>query len=584
MNNDSIYRWSIAKPAPETVERIVQACDVTALVACCLVNRGHLDPAQVERFLEPKLRSIADPFLIPDMAVAVDRLFRAYTEGEAIVIFGDYDVDGVTATTLLTETLSTLGWRVSHYLPHRLEEGYGLSQAAVEKCLAKHPVGLFLAVDCGSTAVAPIQWLRGQNVDVLVLDHHQLASPPPEAFALVNPQRASSEENPRPPFSELCSAGLAFKLAHAILKRGRELGFAGFAEFDLRPFLELVALGTVADLVPLTGENRVFVTSGLERLQTTTRPGLMALKTVSQTNGAIGVYEVGFQLAPRLNAAGRLESADEALNLLLTRDLEVAMRLAASLDARNRERQQIERTISQEATHAVRARFDPARDFVIVEGSMQWHIGVVGIVASRVLREFYRPTVILGGDGAEWRGSGRSIAGFDLAAALRECGDLLLKHGGHAMAAGVTLGPGSFEAFRERLNQIAQRQLTPEMLRPELSLDAEVSLADLSLDQLEELERLRPFGQENPEIRVCVRRVTLAKPPQRMGKEQQHARLALVDGSRAATGPTECVWWSCADRTLPHGTFDAAVVPSINEYNGRRTVQLKLLDWKPTRG
>jgi single-stranded-DNA-specific exonuclease len=582
MNNDSSYRWTIATPSPDALSRVEQACDVSQLVAKCLVNRGHSDPADVDRFLDPKLRSLADPFLIPDMGIAVERLFRGRAEKGALVIFGDYDVDGVTATTLLTEVLSSLGWSVFHYLPHRLEEGYGLSQAAVEKCLAKHPVGLFLAVDCGSTAVTQIEWLHSQNVDVIVLDHHQLSSPPPAAHALVNPQRAASEELKRPPFAELCSAGLAFKLAHAVLKRGRELGFKNFAEFDLRPFLELVALGTVADLVPLIGENRILVTSGLERLQNTTRPGLVALKTVSQTNGSIGVYEVGFQLAPRLNAAGRMESADEALNLLLTHDPVVALQLATSLDARNRERQQIERTISTEATSAVRARFDPARDFVIIEGSAQWHIGVVGIVASRVLREFYRPTLILGGDGTEWRGSGRSIAGFDLAAALRECDDLLIKHGGHAMAAGVSIVPENLEAFRTRLNEIAKRHLTPELLRPELFLDAEVTLADLSLDQLEELDRLRPFGQENSEIRLCSRRVSLAKPPQRMGKEQQHARLALTDQSQPATGPIECVWWSCADRPLPHGVFDAAFAPSINEYNGRRTVQLKLLDWRPS--
>lgn len=585
MIHGQTHRWTLAAPPPDRVERLQEACGVSELVARCLLNRGHVEPDAVMQFLEPRLRSLADPFALPDMRLAVDRLFEALRAGESLVIFGDYDVDGVTATTLLSEILGTLGWKVSHYLPHRLDEGYGLSQTALENCLAQQPATLFLAVDCGSTAVSPIAWLRERGVDVVVLDHHQLSNPPPAANALVNPQKAAlgSGAESRPPFSELCSAGLAFKLVHAILKRGRELGFSSFAEFDLRPFLDLVALGTVADLVPLVGENRILVTAGLDRLQSTTRPGLVALKQVAQTTGSIGVFEVGYQLGPRLNAAGRLESANEALNLLLTRDSALAARLAASLDERNRERQLIERTIAQEAAAAVRARFDPERDYVIVEGAEAWHIGVVGIVASRVLREFWRPTLILGGDGAELRGSGRSIAGFDLAAALRECSDLLIKHGGHAMAAGVSIEPSKLAAFRERMNAIARRQLTPDLLRPELHLDAEVALSEITLDQMEDLDRLRPFGQENPEIHLCVRRVTLARAPQRMGKELQHARITVCEATRVSEYPLDCVWWNCAERLMPQGVFDIAVAPAINEYNGRRSVQLKLLDWRPSK-
>ena len=368
------------------------------------------------------------------MAAAVERLFLARRKDEPLVIFGDYDVDGVTSTALLTEILTALGWRVNHYLPHRLDEGYGLSQDGVENCLRRFPIKLLLAVDCGSTAVPSVEWLRQRGVDVIVLDHHQVSNPPPLATALVNPRSGTGT------FTELCSVGLAFKLAHALVKRGRETGLAGAQDFDLRPLLDLVALGTVADLVPLTGENRILVTTGLQRLQGTPRPGLIALKAVAEVKGPIGVYEVGFQLGPRLNAAGRLETAVEALNLLLAQNLTEAEPLARDLDARNRERQQIERSIAEEAIGAVRAKFDAQTDYVIVEGQLLWHVGVVGIVASRVLREFHRPTIIMGGEGEEWRGSGRSIEGFDLAAALRECQDLLVRHGGHAMAVAERFG------------------------------------------------------------------------------------------------------------------------------------------------
>ena len=453
----------------------------------------------IDRFLEPRLKHLADPFLLPNMHSAVERLFRAHRLNESVVIFGDYDVDGVTSTALLLEVLRALGWKVDYYLPHRIDEGYGLSADAVENCVKKIPATLLLAVDCGSNSTATVERLRELGVDVIVLDHHQVSVPPPAAVALVNPQLAvqppasSAEGCPQngKDCRELCSVGLAFKLAHALVKRGRETALPGAADFDLRPLLDLVALGTIADLVPLTGENRILTAAGLERLNATRRPGLEALKRVAQCPVGLGVYEVAFQLAPRLNAAGRLETAEEALRLLLANDLGEAMPLAVALDARNRQRQSIEKNIAEEVLAAVRAKFKPEEDLVIVEGHMQWHIGVVGIVASRVLQQFYRPTIILGGDGAHWRGSGRSISGFDLASALRECGDLLLRHGGHAMAAGLSVLPEKIDALRGRLNEVARRTLPLEELKPGLRLDAEVGLEEITLECLSDKATLR---------------------------------------------------------------------------------------------
>jgi single-stranded-DNA-specific exonuclease len=568
------FRWSLAPPQPLLAEPLAAQLKISPLLAQCLLNRGLSEPAAIENFLAPRLKNLADPFWLPNMSAAVGRLLLARERDEPLVIFGDYDVDGVTSTTLLLEVLRKLGWRVDAYLPRRMDEGYGLSRDGVENCLAKFPVKLLLAVDCGSTAVETISWLRERAVEVIVLDHHQVSNPAPEAVALVNPQLVQNSKLKTQNFTELCSAGLAFKLAHAILKRGRETGLPGAAEFDLKPLLDLVALGTIADLVPLTGENRILVTAGLEKLNTTQRAGIVALKEVAQSPEKLGTHDVGFQLAPRLNASGRLETAEESLHLLLAETLDEALPLAQNLDARNRERQKIERGITDEVAGCIRSKFNPQTDFVIVEGQLLWHIGVVGIVASRVLQEFYRPTIILGGDADLWRGSGRSIVGFDLAAALRECDDLLVKHGGHAMAAGLTIAPDKVDLFRERLNELARRTLKPEDLQPPLRLDAEVGLNEITLDSLAELEQLKPMGQGNPAVQFCARNLTQKKTPLRLGATKQHVKLWVTDG--AVTH--EAVWWNAG--ALPDGKFDLAFAPGVNEFNGRTTVQLKVLDWR----
>ncbi len=569
------YRWSIAPAQPALAEVLARNCRISPLLAQCLLNRGHDEPAAIQEFLEPRLKSLRDPFLLPGMAAAVDRLLTARDRAESVVIFGDYDVDGVSSTALLLEVLQTLGWKVNHYLPHRFEEGYGLSRDGVTNCLERHQVDLLLAVDCGSTATETIQWLQARKIDVVVLDHHQVSDPPPPAVALVNPQLAPPGA---PDFRELCSAGLAFKLAHALVKRGRELNLPGAEAFDLRPLLDLVALGTIADIVPLRGENRVFVSAGLQRLDTTRRAGLVALKEIARVGSPVKPHEVGFQLGPRLNAAGRLETATEALELLLAPDLESARPLAASLDSRNRERQQIERNLSTDVIGRLKSQFDPARHHVIVEGGLYWHIGVVGIVASRVIREFYRPTIIIGGEGTEWRGSGRSIEGFDLAAALRQCDDLLLRHGGHAMAAGISIHPDRIDALRERLNALAQRTLSPDLLQPPLLLDAEVEPADLTDERITELGRLSPLGQENPPVKLVLRGVNLSRAPRRMGVEGRHVKLQI----RSGRTEWDAVWWDGGDQRWPVDTFDLAFTPDLNEYSGQTRVQLKVLDWRPS--
>ena len=576
------FRWPEPPPLDDAVRRLAAGLGVAPLVAQCLVNRGHGEPAAAARFLRPQLKNLSDPFLLPDMAVAVDRLVQARERGERLVVFGDYDVDGVSSSALLLEGMGRLGWKLDAYLPHRMDEGYGLSADGAANCLERFPTNLLLAVDCGSTAVETIAWLRERGVDVVVVDHHQVSEPLPPAVALVNPKKRGTGNGERgedadSAFEELCSVGLSFKLLHALTKRGRELGWPEAQAMDIRDYLDLVALGTIADLVPLTGENRILVSAGLPRLTETKRPGLIALKEVAGIEDAVGVRDVGFGLGPRLNAAGRLENADESLKLLLAPSTKIAFPIAESLDSRNQERQRIEKEIVRQVIGAVKARFNPETDYVIVEGQLLWHIGVVGIVASRVLQEFYRPTFIIGGEGEAWRGSGRSIEGFDLAAALRECDDLLLKHGGHAMAAGVTVHPDRLDEFRRRLNEVARQRLSKDQLRPRLRLDAVVPLRELTVELLDELAQLEPFGMGNSPVQVLVPGVRLAQPPKRMGKENQHVRLRVTDGTAFA----DAVWWNVPlDEPMPEGSFDLAAVPDRNEFNGRVSVQLKLLDWR----
>ncbi len=561
-------RWSVAEPtfAAEDLSRVL---GLPLLLARCLVNRGVGAPAAAELFLAPRLKNLADPFLLPQMGEAIDALMAARRAGEQVVIFGDYDVDGVTATAILLETLEFFGWKASAFLPHRLEDGYGLNLEAAERAVRQTGARLLLAVDCGSTSFDSVSALNAAGITVIILDHHQVASPPPPAAALVNPQRGSR-------FRELCSAGLAFKLAHALTKRLREENCPEAERFDVRAFLDLVALGTVADLVPLTDENRTVVTAGLLRLEAAIRPGLIALKSVSQIKDRCGVYEIGFQLGPRLNAAGRLEHAAAALDLLRETDPDRSRSLSISLDSQNTARRALEQKIADECLAALRTRFNPAEDFVIVEGNADWHPGVVGIVASRVQREFHRPTIIVGSDGVTWRGSGRSIEGFDLAAGLRQCEHLLETHGGHAMAAGLSLLPANLPLLRARLNEFARASLNPQLLQRTIRLDAEATLADLTLADVTALDRLAPFGIGNPHVQVVVRKVRLHGAIRRMGAEQKHARFLVTDGG----DPHQVVWWNCG--ALPDGLFDLAVVPELNTYNGSTRVQLKLVDVRPS--
>ncbi len=569
--------WIIPPVEGQLLQDLSIALGLPELLLQCLQNRGIKDPHSITEFLNPRLKSLLDPFLLPGMQQGVDRLIRARTANERLVVFGDYDADGITAAAIISQFLCDFSWKSSVYLPHRMEKGYGLTGEAVDHCLELHAPHLILAVDCGTTSIEVVDHLQQKNIDVIILDHHQPESELPRSCALINPQVTPSE---CPGFIHLCSAGLAFKLVHALLINLRKMGEPTALNYDLKPLLDLVSVGSIADMVPLLGENRALVTAGLARLSHAPRPGLFALKAISGLEENVVASDVAFKLAPRLNAAGRLEDATQAFELMIAKSPEAAAPLAQALNDHNQARQALERSIAQEAAAHVAAEFDPERDLAVVAGNAQWHVGVVGIVASRIQRQYHRPTLIFGGDGDVWRGSGRSIEGIDLADLLRSCSDLLVKHGGHAMAAGLTIQPSLLAEFKARLNKLLRENTNPVVFIRKLRLDAEVQLSKLTIPLLQQLGKLAPHGQGNPVPSFCSSRLQLAAPPQRFGKTNTHLRLSITDGKCKVM----MIHWNASPNFCPPSPlFDLAYTAEIDSFREPKVV-LKFLDWKKSLG
>lgn len=547
-------RWILASPDPVATDSLARALQIPRAIAGILVARGYRDAEAARQFLAPQLRQLRDPFELPDMKPATDRVLAAIAGQQRIVIYGDYDVDGVTSSALLTRVLRAAGATVANFLPHRMDEGYGLSADGIARCVKDHRPRLLVGVDCGTSSAAEIAGLKAEGVDVIVLDHHEPPAKLPECVALVNPKRsnASTLQRSHDPFA---SVGVAFKLAHALLKQDRRLSI------DLREHLDLVALGTVADLVPLTGENRILVKAGLDRLPATKKTGLRALMDVADVAGSVTPYHIGFRLGPRLNAAGRLADAMAALELLLTEEAGRAGELAAMLDAHNADRQRLEGRITEEAlAQAEKCRHDR----VLVLADEAWHPGVIGIVASRVMQEFYRPVVVIG---AEGKGSCRSVPGFSMVEALRCCASVLEKFGGHEMAAGLTIRSGQLAELRRQLNALAAE--LPERTVP---VDAEVALGELDEKFFAALDRLEPCGVGNPTPVFVARGVRLRGRSRVVGKN--HLKFSVTDGATTV----EAIWWGKAGEALPSGVFDVAFTAEVNAYRGVETVQLKVRD------
>lgn len=553
-------RWALKPQARLAEEGTVNGRPISPLIRLLLAQRGITSAEGVVDFLFPRLATLGDPFELPEMDAAVDRILAAVDGRQRVVLYGDYDVDGVTSMAVLHLTLKAYGLDTHLFLPHRLEEGYGVSFDGIARVLEEFgKPDLFLALDCGTTSLKEMAFLAAQGVDVVIIDHHEL-SPlgRPVCKALVNPKLGDS-------YHYFCTVGLVFKVAHALLKRRK------LPDFDLRETLDLVALGTVADLVPLVDENRVLVRRGLELIASTNRPGLKALKAVAGIDGVVQTQHLSFRLGPRLNAAGRLDTASTSLHVLLAADDESAAEGADLLDIHNRERQGVETQVFREAEAQLQALGDLSGLSAIVLGSRDWHPGVVGIVASRLSRMCHRPTILIAIDEeGVGKGSGRSIPGISLVEAIEPCRDLLRAGGGHAMAIGLSIHEEHIETFRMRFGEVISERLADQSLAPTLEIDAELRLRDMTSDFLEQFKLMEPFGMANPEP-VFVCREVYPRLPGRVMKEK-HLRVALTqDGIQQ-----DAIYFNAPLADLPPPPWNVAVRLQRNFFRGNESWQFTI--------
>lgn len=565
MNTVAPARWILPTPPDEEAVRALgTALSLPEIVCRLLLIRGYVSAEDAKLFLRPKLERLHDPFAFLSMDKAVDRLSRAVRDQELIFIHGDYDVDGICSTTLLTRTIRGLGGKAMPFIPRRIEDGYDLSDAGVDAAIAAG-AKVVVTCDCGTSAVSPVARLCRAGIDVIVTDHHLPGGELPDCLAVLNPKRSGCGY----PDKDLAAVGVAFKLALALagsLKKNDNFIWA---------MMDLVALATVADVAPLRGENRVFVRYGLKMLAETRNVGMRALIRAAGLDGKqLTAGRIGFILAPRLNAAGRLGQAIRGVELLMSEDEHEANAIARELEELNYKRQELDRATLELARERV-LQLDLDETFGIVLADEAWHPGVIGIVASRLVEEFGRPTILIALSGDQGKGSGRSISKFDLHGALGQSRDFLLRYGGHRAAAGVTVARDKVGEFAARFNQVARSLLTPDDLVPEIRVDLEVSIDGID-QKLESLFRhFEPFGIGNPSPVLLARNVTIAKPPRVIGRDG--LKLVLDTG----TGSLEAVGWGFAPRAAefqPGTKVDIAFRLERDEYRGESYLQARVAD------
>lgn len=568
--------WVIAPEAPERDE-LAREAKIAPLTAQLLLNREIATAADVHGFLSPDMKQLLPPERMPGAVEAGERLADAVRCRRKIVIYGDYDVDGVTATAILWHALKLVGAEVDYYIPSRLEEGYGVNAEALEQ-LHSDGAELVITVDCGITAFEEARQAERLGIELIITDHHEPRGPLPESALVVHPTARGDSGNPH-----LSGAGVAFKTAWAL---ARHLSGPGRVSPAFRDFLvealALAALGLVADVVPMVGENRVLAAHGLRQLRHTRNPGLRALIETAGMTGKrrYDEYDVGFLLGPRLNAVGRLGHAREAVELFTNATGERACEIARNLEAHNRRRQEMEKSIVKEAEALVFEHgFHRESRRAIVLAHAGWHPGVIGIVASRLVDRFHRPTVLIALEGDRGQGSGRSIRHFPLNEVLALCEQHLLSHGGHAMAAGVRVDADQVDAFTQAFLAQAAQRLTPADLKPKLQLDAEVDLRLLTTETVEEIQKLAPFGIGNPKPKLATPEVEIADGPRIVGSNGQHLQFTVRQGREYR----KAVAFGRGDQMselMDHRRLRVAFEPMINDWNGRRTVELRVVDWK----
>ena len=555
-------KWKIHSSNPRLQVNLSNALDVHPIISQLLINREITDIQEAKDFLSADLSGLHDPFLLKNMGKAVARIREAEKRNERVLVIGDYDVDGVTASVLLNNVLTQMGIPVVHHIPHRMEDGYGMNEKMGE--LAKEQeVGLVIAVDCGITARNEVDLINSHGIDVIILDHHETDERLPNAVAIINPKQRGCPY----PFKYLASVGLVTKLTQALL-----------GQDESEKVLDFAAIGTVADVVPLRGENRIFVKSGLPKINTTANKGLRALLDVTKIKGKkLSPFHIGFILGPRINAAGRMDSARTSLDLFLSDDNEESYDLAKTLDRYNVERQKIQAQIIDEAFEIVEQEVNFKDDKIIVLGREGWHKGVLGIVASRLADKYYRPAIVISIEDGVGTASARSIDGFHLHEALASCAEYLENFGGHAGAAGLTIKEENIDPFRSLINAVAHKTLEVKKLLPTLNIDCEIPLSSINMKLAEIIDSMQPFGAGNPSPVFCSREITVKSHPVVLGKNT--LKFWVTDGNSSIS----VVGFGMADlkgMVKIGRKVDLAYEIAIDDWNKAPTPQLMLKDMK----
>ena len=558
-------QWVIQKHDHARAGALAAELSVSPLIAALLIARGYDTRETAHKFLNPSYDDLHEPFLLHGMTEAVKRIFQAIDNREKILIWGDYDVDGTTGTVLLRKTLKMLGADTNYHVPNRFTEGYGINIPALEEAKADG-CKVVISVDCGIRSFEPVSWAKENGIDFIVTDHH-ISDPErgnPDAYAVVNPNQPACTY----PDKHLAGVGVAFKLAHALLREKQ-------MENLVPAFLKIAAIGTIADIMQLTGENRAIVALGLRDLPNTRNYGLKALMEVADCRSDMTSYHIGFRIAPRINAAGRMDVAKQVVELFETEDFAEARKLAAVLDSRNRERQQVQQQITELAL--LETENLQGKKFVVVAGD-GWHRGVIGLAASRIAERLHRPTIVLSIENGYAHGSARSIADYHLLNALESCPELFEQFGGHAAAAGMKIKCENLEALRDALNRYAEESLTEDHLRRQLRIDARVSPQTLDLKLVEQLKLLEPFGAGNPKPVFVTNGLLIRQEPTVM--KDKHLKLWLVDGNGKRF---EVVWWDGVERSqgqtlIPGSRIEIAYTAEANVWQSSTRLQLVVED------
>lgn len=560
-------RWIVAESPPaEQVSKIASDCNLPRPIASMMINRGIDTPEAIERFLHPTLDMLEDPFTLQGMQAGVERVAMALQSNEKVTVYGDYDVDGITATSTLYLALNRLGAQVSYYLPNRLIEGYGLSRDGIDH-VAKTGTTLIITVDTGITALEEIEYARSKGIDVIVTDHHEPGEYLPDPVTIINPKQPSCNYTG----GELSGVGVAFKFSEGLYAHLKQ------DVTELYEHLDLVAMGTSADIVPLINENRILTKLGIKQIARTNKPGLKSLVFVSGLSGKeLNANHIVFVLAPRINAVGRLGDATQAIKLLTTRDDAAASEIAHAMEAENKRRKEIDVATLNEALEKIETEVDMSTDSAIVLSSEGWHQGVIGIVASRLVERHHVPTVMIAVDNGVGKGSARSIPGFHLCEALKECEDLLLRYGGHKYAAGLSIAPENIPAFIERFKEVSRLRLDQEALVPKLYVDYELELNDINTALLDALEEFEPFGPKNSRPVFLTRNCEVYRRPTRVGRNHLRMRVRKGDTTHDVIG------FGFGDFLDPllntSSLIDLVYVAEYNVWNGVKRIQLQIKD------